>query len=65
MSKELLGSIGALVLGFLWIWWRLEWRIDNFGARWDRLPLSERLGAAVVVICWTIIVEVVARNTGE
>jgi hypothetical protein len=60
MGKAFLGPIGALVLGLLWIFWRLDWSAKNLGNRWDNLPLWERLGAVVIVIVWTVLVEVSA-----
>jgi hypothetical protein len=59
MDKEILGPVGAVVLGFIWIFWRLGWRLDDIGARWDRLPLLEKLGAVAIVIGWTVAVETV------
>ena len=60
MDKEILGPVGAVVLGFIWIFWRLRWRLDDIGARWDGLPLLERLGAVAIVIGWTVAVETIA-----
>jgi hypothetical protein len=60
MDKEILGPVGAVVLGFIWIFWRLEWRLDNIGARWDSLPLLEKLVVVAIVVGWTLAVEIIA-----
>jgi hypothetical protein len=57
VTKEIVGPVGAVALGLLWIFWRLRWNIRDLGPRWDGLPLWERLGAVVIVIVWTVLVE--------
>jgi len=52
--------VGAAASGMIWVFWRLGWKIENCGERWDKLPLLERLMAVVIVIGWTALVEVVA-----
>jgi hypothetical protein len=59
MSKEILAPLGVVVLGFIWIFWRLEWKLDKMTERWDRLPIAERLGAVIIAVGWTILVELV------
>ena len=65
MGKEVLGPIGALALGLLWVFWRLDWSAKDLGKRWDNLPMWERLGAVVIVIVWTALLEVAARYGGQ
>ena len=60
MGTELLGAVGGVTLGLLWILWRLDWKLQNLGQRWDSLPLLEKMGAVFVVIGWTVLVKAVA-----
>ena len=64
MGKELLGPVGAVTLGLLWVLWRLDWKLQNLGERWDSLPLREKMGAIIIVIVWTILVETAAWHRG-
>jgi hypothetical protein len=57
VPKEILSPLGAVVLGLLWIFWRLDWNLQDLGARWDKLPILERLMAVVIAILWTALVE--------
>ena len=65
MSKEILAPLGAVLLGFIWIFWRLEWKLDKMSERWDHLPIAERLGAVIIVVGWTIIVELFYWNATD
>ena len=60
MGTELLGAVGGVTLGLLWVFWRLDWKLQNLGQRWDSLPLLEKTGAVFVVIGWTALVNAVA-----
>jgi len=65
MSKEILAPLGVVVLGFIWIFWRLEWKFDKMTERWDCLPITERLGAVIIAVGWTILVELVYWYAAE
>jgi len=42
MINETSSPRGAVMLGFIWISWQLEWKLEKVSERWNRLPVAER-----------------------
>lgn len=64
MDKDTLAIVGAVTFCLLWVFWRVGWQFENM-ARWDSLPLWERLMGVVIMVSWFGLVEFVAWYSGK
>ena len=62
MINETSSPRGAVMLGFIWISWQLEWKLEKVSERWNRLPVAERFSAATIVVSWTAPVKTACWN---